>query len=211
MKSRGSPIFRPTVIDTVVLRYFLLAERLDLLIQFCGEQLQVPRIVYDPADRDSDIPLSELVKSIHHQRKRSVDLGLTRAERERSKTFSTRLARIHHYHRTDQLAVVDLDEHELRHFAQLTKQDPQGLAFPLHGGEAACLAIALNRAWVFATDDNDALRVFRSLAPDHPYLRTRKILIEASGSGLIDPAEANAIHDEMRRCGFWDRTAPFPA
>lgn len=79
----------------------------------------------------------------------------------------------------------------------------------LDDGEAACLAVAVERGWTLATDDGDALRVLERLAHDHPYERIRRLLVRAAADGLVTEAEANEIHEEMTRAGFWDRVRPF--
>ena len=43
------------IVDTVVLLYFLLVERFDLLVELIGDPIQVPFSVYDPEEpRDGD-------------------------------------------------------------------------------------------------------------------------------------------------------------
>ena len=111
------------------------------------------------------------------------------------------------------MAVVDMTEEEGRLFMGLTsvrETGEFGIRLPLGYGEAATLAVALGRDLVFATDDNDALRALDSIAPGHPRKRIRAILIEAADAGIITRAEANALHEEMRDLGFWDRESPFP-
>ncbi|GIV01107.1 MAG: hypothetical protein KatS3mg014_2722 [Actinomycetota bacterium] len=43
---------RPAILDTVVLRYFLLVGRRDLLLALLGNPVQVPRVVFDPDEGD---------------------------------------------------------------------------------------------------------------------------------------------------------------
>ena len=102
------------------------------------------------------------------------------------------------------------DEHDLYDELTAVSAPPEGLIASLDAGEAACLAIALRRGCVFATDDTDALRILERRAPGHPYERIRKPLIRAAEEGLIDRRRANAIHERMRMLGFWDTQPPFP-
>ncbi|MGH9892544.1 MAG: hypothetical protein ACREA0_11265, partial [bacterium] len=83
------------------------------------------------------------------------------------------------------------------------------LVFGLDPGEAACLAIALNRGLVLATDDSDGLKALRKMKQRHPYQRIRRMLVQAADEGLLSRDEANAIHAEMCATGFRDREAPF--
>src|SRR5262249_30977586 len=132
------------------------------------------------------------------------------AARDRAATNTKRLPAITELHRTGRIAVLDLMPAELKIFANATSPrqcSKYGLLFPLDPGEAACLAIALNRDLTFATDDGDALR---HANPSHPYQRIRKLLIQAGERGMISRARANAIHNEMTTLGFWDSRLPFP-
>lgn len=203
----------PAIVDTVVLRYFLLVERFDLLARLLGEPLMVSRIVYDHEDTGEEQAMSEMVRSIHVQTQRAADPKRTSDEQDRARVFTDRLAKVHELHAVARIAVIDMTEPEVDLYGQLTNParcEDFDLVFPLDDGEAASLAIALERGWVFATDDGDALRAMRKIRRRHPYQRIRKILIEAAESRIIDPSTANAIYAEMRDFGFWDSALPFP-
>lgn len=202
----------PAVVDTVVLRYFLLAQRMDLLVGVLGEPLMVSRIVYDDEDSSQERAMSEMARSIHVQLRRTADPKRSSDEQARAGVFAERLAKVHESHAARVISVIDMTESELDLYGQLTnaaRTADFGLVFPLGDGEAASLAIALERGWVFATDEADALRAMRKIRRRHPYQRIRKILIEAAERRLIDPSEANAIHAVMRSFGFWDTASPF--
>ena len=52
------------VVDTVVLRYFLLVDRWDLLTAVLGAPIVVPRIVYDPQEGSvGETAMSEITRS----------------------------------------------------------------------------------------------------------------------------------------------------
>ena len=213
MRPPGSPPDNPVIVDTVVLRYFLLAGQFDLLAEVLEDQIMVSRIVYDPVDEGRDVVHSEMDRSIQFQERRAANLELSADERERAWRFASRLAMIYDLHTSIRIAIADMSRQERELYAKLVSPDHSheyGLAFPLGDGEAASIAIAVERECTLATDDNDALKALHSLRPDHPYLRIRRILINAADLGFIDPAEANRIHSEMRNCGFWDRKSPFP-
>lgn len=213
----------PTVIDTVVLHYFLVVDHGDLLLQLLDPPVGVPRIVFDPDDDDAtDAMVSELRQNIRFE-DRIASEGpepedpsspeFTRS-RETAKQRAASLRRVEALVASERLQVLDLTEDEWADFARLTAHRPDselGLFIPLGDGEAACLAIAIERGHVLATDDGDALRVLDQLASGHPYERTRRLLIRAANTGLISHAQANAIHTKMRDAGFWDTTLPFPA
>jgi predicted nucleic acid-binding protein len=204
----------PAIADTVVLRYFLLVDQFDLLLRVLGKPLMVSRVVYDPEDGGEEPSLSEVVRSIHVQRQRAADNRRSEDERKRADLFAVRLAALRGHVLSGTVSVVDMSELELELFGRLgsASHTPEfGLTFPLDDGEAATLAISIERNWVFASDDGDALKAMRHLRRRHPYQRIRKILIEAVDSGVISRAEANTIHAEMRESGFWDPTPPFPS
>ena len=212
MRSPESPPDNPVIVDTVVLRYFLLVERFDLLAQVLGDRITASRIVYDLGDLDKDIVHSEMAISIQIQNIRSADPKRSREERERAEMFAERLSNIHDCCRSGRISVVDMSRRERSIYSRLSSGDNIGgydIAFPLGDGEAASIAIAVERGWTLATDDNDALKALRKLRPDHPSLRIRRILIDAADLGFITPAEANNIHAEMRNCGFWDKVPPY--
>ena len=212
MKSPESLSDIPAVVDTVVLRYFLLVDQFDLLLQVLGAPIMAPRIVYDPDDRSNEVVHSEIARSIQHQKGRAADTGSTPAERERALEFAARLSSIHGHLLSHGITPVEMNSQERFLYAQLCSDESSneyGTAFSLNDGEAACLAIAVERGWVLVTDDNDVLKALRILRQGHPYRRIRRILINAAEAGFIDSTEANRIHAEMKRCGFWDTTPPF--
>ena len=204
------------VVDTVVLRYFLVVDQFDLLVELLGAPLGIPRIVFDP-DEEPDTPddaRSELTRSISYQRKVGRDPARDPRARADAALHVERLRAIKGEHQAGRVVVLDLDDEERALFARLTS--PQtckdlGLRFPLDPGEAACLAFAVSRALVLATDDADALKALEHRRAGHPYERIRRLLIRAAESGLCASEQANEIHAEMRRAGFWDREEPFPA
>lgn len=210
--SSGSP---DAVVDTVVLRYFLLVDEAELLLKLVGSPLGVPRIVYDPeeADQTPDDARSEITRSISYQQKASRDRARDGEARKEAARNAVRLQAVAAVHDGGALAVIDLDEQELDLVGRLTSPTSckeSGLRFALGPGEAACLAIAVQRSLILVTDDTDALRALDHHRRGHPYERIRRLLIRAGESKLCTRERANEIHREMRHLGFWDREEPFP-
>lgn len=213
----------PTVVDTVVLHYFLVVDRAPLLLDLLDPPVGVPRIVFDPDDESSsDVAVSELRKNIRHEERVARSAGfdegddLPRELKEAKAVAETRVARLRSFVdivSEGRVQVVDLNEDEWELVGRLTAREPDpslDIMIGIDDGEAACLAIAVERGWVLATDDQDALRVLDGIAPGHPYERIRRLLVRAANDGLISRSEANLIHRDMRRAGFWDRDVPFP-
>ncbi len=196
------------VVDTVVLRYFLLVGRQDLLVTLLGRPLMVPRAVFDPDEGDvSEDAMSEITRSILVQGRWARDLGFHRQRRDQFARNAKRLAAVHQMHRRGKLRVADLDDRELDTFGRLTSKQGAhtlGLRLPLGPGEAACIALAVSRSYVLATDDQDALRALEALHPNHPYERIRRLLQRAVSESLLSQQQAEALHKKMRSLGFRD-------
>lgn len=202
----------PAIVDTVVLRYFLLVSEFDLLIRVLGQPVAVSRVVYDPDDAGDERAMSEIVGSIQVQHQKASDANRSDEERARAAGFERRPSEIDGHFGRGEVSVVDMTESELSLFGRLSAIEHTGefgLTFPLDEGESATLAIAVHRGWIFASDDGDALKAMLSINRKHPYQRIRKLLIGAVDNGHINEARANEIHAEMRRFGFWDTERPF--
>jgi len=204
-----------SVVDTVVLRYFLLVDEAELLLRLLGAPIGTPRIVYDN-DEAAHMPedaRSEITRSISYQQRASADAARDADARQEAARNAERLQQLEGLRGSGRLVILDMSDQELALVGRLTSPSrckEFGLRFPLDAGEAACLAIAVERGLVLATDDADALRALGQHAPGHPYERIRKLLIRAGDDGLCTNERANEIHREMRRLGFWDRGDPFP-
>lgn len=200
-----------TVVDTVILHYFLLVEEAELLLALLDPPVGVPRIVYDPDDGASaDAVVSELRRNIRYEQRIA---RTSHADADRRAA----LQREQHLQAVDRLIgdrvqVLDMTGTELDMFQRLTAEQPDeglNLVAPLGAGQAACIAIAIERGHVLATDDADGLRTLHRLRPNHPYERIRRLLIDAGRSGAITRDHANTVHRRMREMGFWDTVAPF--
>ncbi|MDQ4070585.1 MAG: hypothetical protein M3203_14105 [Actinomycetota bacterium] len=204
------------VVDTVVLRYFLLVDEVDLLLKLLGSPMAVPRIVFDPDEgqQTPDEARSEITRSISYQQKASRDPARDEDGQNEAARNAVRLQAAVSLYEAGTLSLVDLDQQELDLVGRLTSPTTCkefGLRFPLDPGEAACVAIAVQRDLVLVTDDTDALRALERHRAGHAYERIRRLLIRAAESKLCTRKRANEIHHEMRRLGFWDDEEPFPS
>lgn len=201
------------VVDTVVLRYFLLVDQTELLLKLLGSPLGVPRVVYDP--EEGGVPpdsMSEMTRAIFDQRRKWEDQLQPDDVRAAANKRMQRLHAIHSLNGIGHIEVIDMTHEERHTFARLTS--PRGtseadLAFPLAAGEASTIAIASHRGMTCATDDSDALHALEVIRPGHPYERIRRLLQRGVAENLITRGSANGIHTDMRTAGFWDRESPF--
>lgn len=204
----------PAVVDTVVLRYFLFVDKGALLLDLLGRPIYVPRVVYDP-DEDPGVPdaaMSEMTRSIMVQGRWAADSSRTGAERQIASRNVSQLSGLAQMVQSGDLVIVDLTPDEQTTFAGFVDPEPQkaqGRVLPLGRGEAACVTLALTREWVFASDDSDGIATLKAINPKHPHERIRRLLVRAANTGMCSEDEANEIHREMMRLGFWDKTPPF--
>ncbi len=202
------------IADTVVLMYFLLVGQEGLLGDLLGRPLQVPIAVYDPSDRvrrPDSAERSEFLSEMSQAVRYYETAAALRAESEspdRAVEPLRRIRRVDDLYAEGGLVPIEMTQPERLLAARLQSSDvgDYGLKFPLGPGEAACVAIAVERGWTLATDDADALKVADKLhdGQSYSYARIRKLLIRAADEGRITRKEANRLHDEMRSLGFWD-------
>ena len=202
-----------SVIDTVVLLYFMLVDEVLLLLDLVGRPAAVPRVVFDPDEGEPlEFAASEIRKSLRYYERRSRDPALDEEDRTSAVVSLRRLAQVADLHQTGALVIADLDDAERQLFAELLdahRSAAYDLLAPLGMGEAACVAIAKFRALTLVTDDNDGLRTYQRLVPGGSYERIRRLLVRGADEGLITREHANEIHQEMTRHGFWDPVRPF--
>ena len=200
----------PLVLDTVVLLYFTLVDRLELLVDLAPKGLVTTAIVFDP---DAGT-LCEIGRARHFYEKMSIDPRASLDKQQKSQLAIARFDGVSSLYDEGRLTVVELTDSEVDLFSMLaTRRTAQaaGIQREIDPGEASCLAVAIERSWILATDDTDALRVLEVIASGHRYERIRKLLIRAAKNGHISRITANEIHAEMRKWGFWDHTEPFSA
>ncbi len=205
----------PTVVDTVVVHYFLLTGQFELLLSLLDAPVVVSRIVYDPDDHPDmpDASVSEITANVRYERRLARQPGTPTDIREDRLADAEALSALEQHVETGRIGIVDMTDPELDLFSRLTSRAPEpdlGLVLPLGAGEAASIAIAVERGYILATDDTDALRALEALRAGHPYERIRRLLVRAADEERITQGQANELHFEMRDHGFWDTGIPFP-
>lgn len=209
MSASGSPSERPVVCDTVVASYFLAVGQFELLATMLGGMVQVLRAVFDPEEPAdiADEAASELRRGLRLHRRRTEDDAVGGELRARSDRALPHFERLPELADRGSLIAVEMSSEELEMFARLRDRDHVrqfSLIAGLGRGEAAALAIAIARGYDLGTDDEDAIRVATTLAPEVGIRRIRGLLIAAIEQGLIEKSEAQEIHAAMREAGFWD-------
>jgi hypothetical protein len=206
------PPFR-TIVDTNVLRYFLFVDRTSILATVLGRPMGVPRLVYDPDEGEPpENAMSEIRRSILVQRERGDELTRSDEGRAEARRNASRLSTIDALLGNGDVVTVDMSREERELFAALTDHNRAGdfgLKIAPGHGEAACVAIAVERSVILATNDADALTAYERLAPKGAHARIRGALRDAAEGGLISRATTNATHIEMTRLGLWDIELPF--
>jgi len=204
----------PFVVDTVVLMYFTLVDELDLLMALAPDGLYTTPTVFDPDDAEASADAGcEIAATRHYYDQASSDPRLPAREQRRAEVAVQRVSAVDRLYQANKLHVAVLSDDEIDLFASLASTNSAqevGLRRKLHPGEASCLAVAASRSWTLATDDSDALKALKKLAPQCGYERIRRLLIRAAVEARISEAQANRIHSEMRSWGFWDNKPPFP-
>jgi predicted nucleic acid-binding protein len=208
MSGREPPPEGGAVCDTVVINYFLAVGEFDLLASILGT-VQVPRAVFDPHEPHNiaDEAASELRNGLRHHQRRAANQELAPERRALAATALQHFRRLPQLCSDGHLVTLDMTRAELDVFAQLRDRNHVrqfGLIDGLGQGEAAAVAIALNRNLALATDDQDAINLLQRTAPDTTIIRIRSLLIEAAQQNLVAPTYAQAIHEAMKQHGFWD-------
>jgi len=205
-----SPAEPDVVADTVVVNYFVSAGAFDLLATLLGGVVFVPRAVFDPAEPESvaDAAVSELRAGLRFHRRRANDDRTPLVLRQRSERALPHFETLPSLAASGRLVALDLSDDELRLFGRLRSVDYVRQFARVAGlgrGEAAALALAVNRGYGLATDDQDAIEVARGVRSELPIHRIRALLLRAVKTGLITKSRARELHSAMIEAGFWDR------
>lgn len=186
----------PLICNTTPVRIFALVGQVDLLSAALGGTIRLPRQVLDDEDVETgprDL-LSEIGKAERYFATRSSDPDATRA------WSALRALRT----RTD-IEIVDLDDKELRTYAELVSPDlPSSyeIVAPLGAGESAVIAVAEHRGWGAAMDDAAARRVLGLRHPGCRIVTSRDLLRQATASGVIESSEAQIVYIDMLEKGY---------
>lgn len=81
-------------------------------------------------------------------------------------------------------------QEEVGTFAKLTAQEILG------DGECACIAVALHRGYILATDDKKAIKQAHSCCPTISIITTQDLIVSMIKIGLLDIDEADALKND---------------
>lgn len=188
-----SELPREVVCNTTPIRHYAVVGQFGLLVEMLGGKVCVPREVLDLDENlDGAAPLlSEIGQTERYFAKRSGQIEAW--------------SRIHALRQRTDIEVIDLDHEELVLFAEvrssrLMKQ--LGLAGVLGPGEAAVMAIAINRGWAALLDDAAARSALSHKSPETEIWTSREVLRSAVAQDHLTSDAAESIYLEMRSHGY---------
>ena len=214
------PSREPIVVDPSVLAYHARTDAIDCITGRSDCRVVTTEIAYDPDETSYGSPihpdeaaLSEIPRMMNYFNIRRSDPRLTQSDRDTAIGDFDGLAHVAERYVSGDLEVIGLKDSEMVYYSKLASDNSaqkMGLRRAISPGAASCIAVAFGRTLPLASDDKDALKALTLLHPDHPVLRTQDLLIGAVDDGLISEGQANEIHADMVRRGFWDTSAPYP-
>jgi hypothetical protein len=191
----------PTLVDASVARSFAVIGWANHLVTACGGTILIADGVHGARPDDP----SELrgIRSALHRQAQQAGLGSGLSSRALSAVsgLDQLLALPSH-----ELAILTLDAHELALAVRLQSRAPndrvwrQSLgarARRLDAGEASSIAIAASRTLGFATDDEDALRVWGALTGS-PGRRTLDLLHQLVVRGSVNESDGRAAYQLLQ-------------
>lgn len=208
------------IVDPSVLAYHARTGAIDCITRRSDWRVATTEIAYDPDETSYGSPicpdedaLSEIPRMMGYFKVRRSDPRLTQADRDTAIGDFDGLAHVAERYVSGALVVIGLKDSEMVYFSKLASDSSAqeiGLRRAISPGAASCIAVAVGRTLPLASDDKDALKALTLLHPNHPILRTQDILIGAVDDRLITKTQANEIHADMVRRGFWDTCTPYP-
>jgi len=182
-----------------VLTNFLYSGNALLLQQLLGQPVRITPAVLDPAeiqfiDSATSGCSSEVLRPLF-------------VSREKQERYANVKVHIMSFARADAKLWTSIELSQSEYTLALSFRDkaiwdtcPSGTRKrkkALGPGEAEVLAVAISRGWTALLDDQAAVDLLRSLAPDHPVLRTCALLVEAVRRHLIDCQIAEHLFNEQ--------------
>ncbi len=207
MSSRSQEL----LVDAPVLLYWSLANATDLLVQLFGG-ITTTDLVYRIGDT-TGWPNNQIARDRCYYQSRCSDPKLDERTRRIAMDAIIQIDRIGNMYINGHLRIVELDDKELDFLCQLTSDkqvEKLGLTWKLGDAAASCVAVAVNRGMVFASDDADAWAALKRLSPKHPTQSSQGLLRTAVEARLISKAAEEATLETLRKMDLWNRQPPYP-
>jgi hypothetical protein len=189
------------LVDACVARSFAVVGWTEHLVGLCGGCILVAQGVHSERD---DEP-SELRRIRDALDREAQEAGLGSGVAGRALAATQGIGQLLELF-SDRLRVLPLDASEFALAVRLQSRDASdrvwrsslgARARRLDAGEAASIAVASARSLEFATDDDDALRIWQGLTR-HPASRTRDLMKRLAASGAVSEADARATYQLLQ-------------
>lgn len=212
MSSRNQKL----LVDAPVLLYWSLANATDLLVQLSFNGITTTNFVYEICDTTGQHK-NQIAQDRRYYQSLCSDLKLDEPTRRAAMDATVQIDRIGDMYINGHLKIVALDDKEdgkeIDLFCQLTSdKQAERLQLPWKLGHAAasCVAVAVNRGMVLASDDADACAALKRLSPGHPTQSSQDLLRIAVEERLISKEEEAATLETLRKAVLWNRRPPYP-
>ena len=206
MSSRSQEL----LVDAPLLSHWSRANATDLLVQLSLNGITTTNLVYEICDTTGQHK-NQIAQDRSYYKSLCSDPKLNERTRRTAMDDIVQIDRIADTCINGHLIIVELEGKESDLFCQLTSDkqvEKLRLTWALGDAAASCVAVAVNRGLVLASDDADACAALKRLSPGHPRQSSQDLLRTAVGARLISKTEANAIHGEMCEVGLWNRQPP---
>lgn len=199
------------LVDASVARSFAVVGWTRHLLQLSGGTILVADGVHG-ADPDDPSELRRIRRALQRQ---ADDAGLGSGRSSRALSAVQGLDELLALG-TSELSVLTPSDGEVELAVRLQSRRPEDRAWRhslgararrLDAGESVSIAIALTRSLPFASDDDDALTLWKALS-NEPGWRTRDLLRELVDKGVVVEQEAREVHHVLRTDGLHSLGGP---
>lgn len=200
------------LVDAPLLQSWALVKATDKLKQLFSGGITTTDHVYQ-LDDTTGWGSNEIARTRRYYQSRCSDPKLSEHTRRVAIDAVARLDGIADLHIYGDLKIAVLEDSETELCKQLVsakQSESLGLHWPIGYTAASCVAVAVARGMVLASDDEDARAALDCLSPKHPKQSTQDLLRMAVGKRLISREKANEIHGAMCQMDLWNPQPPYP-
>jgi predicted nucleic acid-binding protein len=174
------------ICNTTPVRYFALTGLFHVLVSISGGAVLIPRQVLNP-EEDTDTTPESLLSEIGRSE-------IFWSKRSRDAEAMDNWSRLRELRQRQDVHIIDLEDAETRLFDELVSPPTAriaGLKSALGAGEAAVIAVAVERGWSAAIDDAEARRILSAC------FTTRELLRRAVAEDVIQSPDAQIVYHDM--------------